>query len=128
MKRYAWLVVLYLALIGWVSFFGRFFRLGLDIQFVLVTLIAAPVTEELFFRWLPLQIGKKFGLVDSAGLLANFFFISGHTAYFQFFPWHMACLIQGVVGWGCWLALKRYGLWAAIALHSAYNLFCLIAD
>lgn len=134
LKFFGFVGITYLLLIGWLFLMREFNQTSYEFQKWFMLLLVAPLAEELGFRYVPLQIGKILALhtkhtelLDITGLLANVVFIWWHLGHWRgSFSIQWAILVQGVIGWACWIVCKRYGYLPAVILHSKINFFILI--
>lgn len=109
-------------LFGFMGSFGDIFKKQ-NIPTFFFACIVAPLWEELYYRYVPIQISKAFGhkflmpiLIFSA---VNFGFGHGNELFHLF--------MQGVMGMiFSWVYLKnKYSYWSSVILHCLWNTFVL---
>ena len=115
---------LYLILVGWVWAVTKIMHLPLRTQYLFVVLLLGPMIEEFIFRYVPMLIAKelKGNWYFIIGLITSLLFASIHIHNYANLGMTYAFLIQGVVGYFCWITCRVYGYYAAALLHIKYNL------
>lgn len=115
--------VLCALLLAFVWGFSHVFTLDFKIQMMIVAFVLAPLSEELLYRWLPVQLENKFPKLGwIPGVLANFLFIAIHENNYPYAGIYWAFAIQGMLGFCCLYACRKYGYWASVFLHVKYNI------
>lgn len=85
------------------------------IAMVLMAVIVAPITEEIYFRGFVYNILKKWSGPVPAALASSFFFAIIHTSLSQTIPLTLFALVQ------CWAYEKSRSIWLPITLHMLFN-------
>ena len=87
----------------------------IKIAMIVMAVIVAPVTEEVFFRGFVYNILKKWTSPVPAAIASSFFFAIVHASLPQALPLTLFALIQ------CWAYEKARSLWLPIVLHMLFN-------
>lgn len=122
MKKLLQLWGMSLVLVGWVYLMDKLIG-GNWNQRYLIAFGVAPLVEELFFRWLPVQFGKRLNAHRELCLISTLLFIWWHVGNYPIFGWYYAALFQGSLGYVAYVVCKKYGYWASVLIHIKYNLF-----
>jgi membrane protease YdiL (CAAX protease family) len=85
------------------------------IVMVIMAVIVAPITEEIYFRGFVYNILKKWSGVLPAAIASSFFFSIVHTSLTQAIPLFLFAMVQ------CWAYEKARSLWLPITLHMLFN-------
>lgn len=89
--------------------------LNTRIVMVIMAVIVAPLTEEVYFRGFVYNILKKWSGVLPAAIASSFFFSIVHTSLTQAIPLFLFAMVQ------CWAYEKARSLWLPITLHMLFN-------
>ena len=87
----------------------------IKIAMVVMAVLVAPVTEEVYFRGFVYNILKKWTSPVPAAVASSFFFAIVHASLTQAIPLTLFALIQ------CWAYEKARSLWLPIVLHMLFN-------
>lgn len=130
--RLGYVKLLAVLLIGWVWIVSKILRLSPDVQEKIIVFAVAPISETLFYLYLPMKLSeilfKRFSvqLQIPIMLFAGFQFILLHVDNYMYGGRYLACMFQGVMYYASYLCINRYwkkgGTWMAILLHTSYNL------
>lgn len=87
----------------------------IKIAMIVMAVIIAPVTEEVYFRGFVYNILKLWTSPVPAAIASSFFFAIVHASLTQAVPLMLFALIQ------CWAYEKARSLWLPIVLHMLFN-------
>jgi hypothetical protein len=120
-SRFGFMFVMYIVLIIWMLLWKEVLSLDYKTFTLFVAFVIAPLTETLFFQYLPNKLGEMFDGQKVMMWVATIFFIWWHKDNYPIYGWYFACL-QGGYGLVFWYVNQKYGYWYAVALHSKLNI------
>lgn len=122
-----------LVLCGWALGASKLFTLPFEYLNYAITFVIAPISETLFYLYLPFLLAVKLderfniNLRTPFMVFAGFMFVLLHDGNYMFGGRYFACLFQGAMFYACYVLLSHYwqkgGFWLATITHIKYNLF-----
>jgi hypothetical protein len=119
------------ALLVWVVVIAYAINLSNSVESFAVAYVIAPISETLFYLYLPLLLARKitrrfrFDIETPIMLFVAFQFILLHQFNYSEDGRYLACLFQGVMFYFCYIVMSDYwkkgGFWYAVLLHTTYN-------
>lgn len=93
----------------------------IKITMMVMAVLVAPMTEEVYFRGFVYNILKRWTSPVPAAIASSFFFAIVHASLTQTIPLTFFALIQ------CWAYEKSRSLWLPIILHMLFNAISCLA-
>lgn len=121
LERFGFMFVMYIILIVWMLLWKQIHEMDYKTQTLVMIFAIAPLTETLFFQYLPNKLGQMFDGQKVMMWVATIFFIWWHKGNYPYGGWYFACL-QGGYGLIFWYVNQKYGYWYAVFLHSKLNI------
>ncbi len=130
--HFSYVLAILVVLLIWISGAGYILQLSPKIESYATAFVIAPLSETLFYLYLPMLLADKinerfkFDLEVPIMLFVAFQFILLHEFNYETDGRYLACVFQGAMFMSCWLIIHDYwkqgGYWYSALLHSLYNL------